>query len=84
MKLSENEKRKFLAFRKSRFNVTLIAKKISRSKTVVNNFLKNPEEYGNIQVVHQNYSQGPSADCIENEKSSNLTRHQVPKKFKPH
>jgi len=44
--LSENEKGKISAFHLSGKSVSYIAKQLSRSRTVVSNFLKDPEGYG--------------------------------------
>lgn len=43
--LSQEERRKILAFRECGLSERTIASKISRSKTVVHNFLKSPENY---------------------------------------
>lgn len=44
--LREEEKGSILAFSKSGLNVSQISREIGRSRTVIANFLKNPESYG--------------------------------------
>ena len=63
MKPLENEKGKILAFRKSRFNVSSIAKKVSRSRTVVNNVLPNIKKCGNRKHSGRPLKLSPTAFC---------------------
>ena len=46
MKLSELEKGKITAFKKAQWTNRKIAKELGRSRNVVNNFVKNPQQYG--------------------------------------
>jgi len=44
--LSEGEKGRIKAYNDAGFNVSEISRKIGRTRCVITNFLRNPEEYG--------------------------------------
>ena len=46
VQLSTEEKTKILVYKETCLNVTAIANKLNRSRTVVNNYLQDPEMYG--------------------------------------
>jgi len=59
--LSEGEKGRIKAYNDAGFNVSEISRKIGRTRCVITNFLRNPEEYG----VKRSSGRKPKLDDLD-------------------
>lgn len=69
--LTDSEKKSILELSKKKHTHREIASKINRSKTVVTNFLKNPEKYCSVKRTGRNKKVSPRVKRLIINKSSN-------------